>query len=176
MRVTLVSGSTKENSTVLKLCRYIAQCMEAEGHEARIFDQATMPLPVMCETEKYDDHEHVNNLKDWLNEADGIVLATPEYHGAMSGALKNALDFLWPQFGGKPVTVASIAGGAVGVSSLLMLQTIMRQVHAINSPEWISLCGADRGFNEDGTPEDEKVAERIQKACAKLSFLMKALR
>lgn len=176
MRVTIVSGSTKAESTVVKLCRYIATCMEAEGHDAQVFDLATMPLPVMCETEKYDDHEHVNNLKAWLDGADGIVLATPEYHGAMSGALKNALDFLWPQFGGKPVTVASVAGGAVGVSSMLMLQTIMRQVHAINSPEWISLCGTDREFNDDGTPENEKVAERIQKACAKLSALMKALR
>ncbi len=74
------------------------------------------------------------------------------------------------------MTVASVAGGAVGVSSLLMLQTIMRQVHAINSPAWISLCGPDRGFNDDGTPENDKVAERIQKACAQLSTLMKALR
>ena len=176
MRVTIVSGSTKADSTVLHLCRYIATCMEGAGHEVKIFDQATMPLPMMCETEKYDDNEHVNNLKSWLDEADGIVLATPEYHGAMSGCLKNALDFLWPQFGGKPVTVASVAGGAVGVSSMLMLQTIMRQVHAINSPEWISLCGPDREFNEDGSPGNEKVASRIQKACTKLDGLMKALR
>ena len=176
MRVTVLSGSTKANSTVTLLCRYIAVCMESDGHEVTIFDLATMPLPIMCETEKYDNNSHVNTLKEWMNEADGIVLATPEYHGAMSGALKNALDFLWPQFAGKPVTVASVAGGAVGVSSLLMLQTIMRQVHAINSPAWVSLCGPDRGFNEDGTPENEKVAERIQKACAQLSTLMKALR
>jgi NAD(P)H-dependent FMN reductase len=176
MQITIVSGSNHEGSTTLRLCTYVQRCLESEGFSVKLFDVHTMPLPVMSEQEKYEGHEHVTNLRDWMNEADGIVLATPEYHGAPSGALKNALDFLWPQFRNKPTMVASVAGGAVGVSSLLQLQMIVRQVHGINAPEWISLCGPDRAFGDDGAPENPKTQERVQKACAGLAQLVRALR
>ncbi len=176
MQITIVSGSNHEGSTTMKLCSYVAQCLADDGFEIRLFDVSTMALPMMREGEKYEDHEHVQNLRAWMNSADGIVLATPEYHGAPSGALKNAIDFLWPEFRDKPVMVASVCGGAVGISSLLQLQAIVRQVHGINSPEWISLCSADREFDADGAPANPKMKGRVEGACAYLGKLVRSLR
>lgn len=45
------------------------------------------------------------------------------------------------------------------MSSLTQLQTIIRNVHGINCPEWISDSG-QHGFTEEGTPEQARVKER----------------
>lgn len=175
MVITILSGSNHEGSTTGKLCRYMQSCFEAAGHQVLLFDIAERPLPVFSEKGSYDEDENVGTLRSWVAEGQAIVLATPEYHGSLSGALKNSIDFLWPQFDGKPVLSASVAGGPVGVSSLLHLQSIVRNVHAINSPEWVSLGGPDRAFSDAGEPENPKMRERIQKACNYLLKLAESL-
>lgn len=50
-----------------------------------------------------------------MKAADGVVLCTPEYHNAMSGALKNSLDYLSSsEFLHKPVALLAVAGGGKG--------------------------------------------------------------
>jgi hypothetical protein len=63
-------------------------------------------------------------------------------------------------FDSKAVLSISSAGGAVGVSSLTQLQTMIRNVHGINCPEWISIGSDQRSFNEHGEPELPKVKQR----------------
>jgi hypothetical protein len=41
------------------------------------------------------------------------------------------------------------------------LQTIVRNVHGVNCPEWISLGGENRKFTPDGEPENPKIRERV---------------
>jgi azobenzene reductase len=57
----------------------------------------------------------------------------------------------------------SSAGGVVGMSSLTQLQTIIRNVHGINCPEWISIGSGQHGFTEDGAPERLKVKECVHR-------------
>jgi len=45
-------------------------------------------------SESYADYPDVAVLRATMKRADGIILASPEYHGGISGSLKNALDLL----------------------------------------------------------------------------------
>lgn len=67
----------------------------------------------------------------------------------------------------------SSSGGAVGTSSLLQLQAIVRNLHGINSPEWISIGGAQRSLLVDGYTVHEgggqDINDRVHRAA--LSFL-----
>ncbi|WP_159881341.1 NADPH-dependent FMN reductase [Paenibacillus puerhi] len=161
MNIAIVAGSNRREATSTKLCRYIAEVLTSKGAQVELYDLYERPLPFYCS----DDEQVSEPVEAWkacLNRADAIVLATPEYHGSLSGVLKNALDFAgFDQFDGKPVLSVSSAGGAVGVSSLQQLQTIVRNVHGINCPEWISIGGAQRQFTAEGEPEDAKTRERI---------------
>ena len=174
MIVTILTGSNHEGARSSKLGAHIASLIDAEGHDARLFDLHQRPVPLFSEKGGADDNENVVTLKQWVAEAKALVIVTPEYHGSLSGVLKNAIDYLWKEFDGTPVLSASIAGGAVGTSSLIHLQTIMRNVHAINSPEWISMGRGD-DFDESGAPADERSAKRIAKACAYLLSMAGAL-
>jgi azobenzene reductase len=176
MKVMIVAGSNRKNATSTALCHYIARVMEENGCEVKLFDLYQNPLPFYCKDIASDD-ANVRVLKEGLLEADGIVLATPDYHGSVSGVLKNALDFVgFDHFDGKVTLSVSSAGGAVGVSSLQHLQTIVRNVHGINCPEWISIGGMQRAFSPDGVPEDAKTRERVQRSVRYFVQLAQTLR
>jgi hypothetical protein len=52
----------------------------------------------------------------------------------------------------------------MGVSSLTHLQTIVRNLHGVNCPEWISIGYGSNAFGPDGAPLDEGIRNRIQGA------------
>ncbi|WP_274652187.1 NADPH-dependent FMN reductase [Paenibacillus humicola] len=166
MKIALIAGSNRRDAGSTKLIHYIAGLVRAEGHEAAVFDLHTDPLP-MYSPDEIEAHSNVTKLRQTVLAADGVVLGTPEYHGSVSGALKNALDFLgFDHFDGKPVLSVSTAGGPVGVSSLQHMQTIVRNVHGINCSEWISIGGAQREFTADGEPADQDVRLRAGRTVA----------
>lgn len=142
MNVVILAGSNRNNATSTRLGEYAVEIIRGQGHQARLFDLYKSPLPFYAPDEKQADHEHLTDLNTRMLAADAIILSTPEYHGSISGVLKNALDHLSQvHFSGKPVLSISSSGGAVGVSSLLQLQAIVRNLHGINAQEWISIGG-----------------------------------
>ncbi|BFH69940.1 MAG: NADPH-dependent FMN reductase [Paenibacillus dendritiformis] len=163
MRIVCIAGSNHADATSSKLARYIAARLQEKGHEAEVVELHLLPLP-LYNPDVDEENANVLRLKKAVKESDAIVLATPEYHGSLSGVLKNALDYLnWDYFNNKVVLSVSSAGGAVGVSSLSHLQTIVRNLHGINCPEWISIGGDQREFTADGVPSHENVVQRVNK-------------
>jgi azobenzene reductase len=162
MKITLLAGSNRKNSTSTKLSRYIEQQLISKGHEATFFDLYEKPIPFYNPDISLNTDLHLIELKAIMLQSQAIILSTPDYHGSISGVLKNALDHLsFAHFDSKVVLSISSAGGVVGMSSLTQLQTIIRNVHGINCPEWISIGSGQHGFTEDGAPEQVKVKERV---------------
>ncbi|MCU6709162.1 NAD(P)H-dependent oxidoreductase [Paenibacillus sp. J5C_2022] len=168
MKIAIVAGSNRSSATSTRLAEYGARLTRSKGHDTELFDLYRTPLPFYCPDEYYEGHKGLTQFKELMRQADAVVLATPEYHGSVSGVLKNALDFLGKEhLGGKPVLSLSSAGGAVGVSSLQHLQTIIRNVHGINVPEWISIGGSQREWFRQARGDeqpDEAIALRINRA------------
>ncbi|SDX18726.1 NADPH-dependent FMN reductase [Paenibacillus sp. CF384] len=162
MRITIIAGSNRPESTSTKLSRYIGKFIESEGHEVTVYDLYKQPLPFYGTHE--DSNANLAALRESVLHSDAVVLSTPEYHGSISGVLKNALDFLGgDHFDSKAVLSICSAGGAVGVSSLTQLQAMVRNMHGINCPEWISIGGAARQFEADGTPSSVDVVTRVHR-------------
>mgnify|MGYP003935134041 FL=1 len=165
MNVLILAGSNRKNSTSTKLCRYIERILRGKGCDVTFFDLYRQPLPFYCPDDDPQDDANLTALKNAITRANAVVLSTPEYHGSMSGVLKNALDHLGSEhFEGKVVLSVSSAGGAVGVSSLQQLQAVVRYVHGINCPEWISIGGENRQFDAQGEPLHPKQKERVARA------------
>ena len=174
MKIAILAGSNRKDATSTQLARYIGKLLEAEGSAVRLFDCFETPLPFYDPDAESTDHPALEELKRTVFEADGVVLATPEYHGSMSGVLKNALDHLgYSQFDSKPVLAVASAGGPVGVSSLNHIQTVVRNLHGINCPEWISIGGDQRSFGPDGEPAHGGTRDRVQKATAYFTAMVR---
>lgn len=156
MNILIVTGSNRKAATSTSLAAYVAQIIAQKGHSAELFNLYEKPLPFYSPEGVNQDHGSIRELKEAAKQADAIALASPEYHGSISGLLKNALDYLGQEhFHGKAVLSMSSAGGAVGTSSLQQLQAMVRNLHGVNSPEWISVGGAQRQRLTEGLGSDE---------------------
>jgi azobenzene reductase len=176
MKIVLIAGSNRKDSTSTKLLRYMVTVLEKKGVQASLFDLCETPVPLY---KPYSEEIDANTalMIQSVTNADGIVLGSPEYHGSVSGVLKNALDYMGDdEFSGKPVLSVSSSGGAVGVSCLTHMQAMVRNMHGINCSEWVSIGGEQRRFTAEGEPEAETVRKRVDRALDHLIYLTRSLR
>lgn len=169
MKVVIITGSNSKISSSTRLAKHVGSILEENNHQVKLFDLYQSPLPYFSTDDAYSTHVALRELKQSMEQASAVVLSSPEYHGSISGVLKNVLDHLGQvHFEGKPVLSLSSAGGPVGVSSLQQLQSIVRNLHGINCPEWISIGGAEReSFQQSARSDaviDKKADARIHRA------------
>jgi FMN reductase len=98
-----------------------------------------------------------------VKAADGLILGTPEYHGSVSGVLKNALDLMgFEEFEGKMVGLVGVSGGQMGgLNALGSLRNIGRVLHAWVVPEQVSVPEAWKVFDQEGHLSDKRLEERL---------------
>jgi FMN reductase len=105
----------------------------------------------------------VLRLRQAIRESQGIILATPEYHGSLTGALKNMLDLMSiDDFETKIVGLVGIAGGHVGaINSLNTMKTICRNLHCWVLPQDVSIANSGNAFDENGAMKDPALEDRL---------------
>ena len=105
----------------------------------------------------------VFRLRADVQLANGIILATPEYHGYFSGFLKNTLDLMgYEEFQSKLVALIGVAGGPTGATnSLNALRIIGRQLHAWVLPEQVSISWAAKVFDQKGNIVDNTITQQL---------------
>ncbi|MGM7719230.1 NADPH-dependent FMN reductase [Metabacillus sp. Hm71] len=136
MKFLVVNGSPRKTGRTRIAASFIAATYNAE-----YFDLSERELPLFNGEEEQKQLQVVNELKQAVVSADAIILLSPEYHSGMSGALKNALDFLSSeQFAHKPVGLIAVAGGGKGgINALNNMRTVMRGVYANVIPKQLVL-------------------------------------
>ncbi len=146
----------------MQALKIAAERASALGAEVKILDLKAMNLPFCDGGSSYPNHPDVEILRVAVTKADAIILATPEYHGSVSGVIKNALDLMsFDHLAGKVTGMISVLGGQPNSNALNDLRVIMRWVHAWVIPEQIAIGQAWKAFDKEGALVDEKLSERF---------------
>jgi FMN reductase len=162
IKIVGIGGSLRSESYSQQALTLTAQRLEALGAEVEIFDLRTMNLPFCNGESDYPDYPDVERLREAVKNAHGLILATPEYHGSVSGVLKNALDLMsFEHLSNKVTGLMSVLGGQSNNNALNDLRIIMRWVHAWVIPEQVAIGQAWKAFGADGKLLDEKLSERF---------------
>ncbi len=164
IHITGICGSLRgPQSYTRKLLHQVMEEVAAMGAGTDFLDLAELPLPMCKAPDDQPDNQQAQALRQRVAVAQGLVLATPEYHNSYSGALKNALDLLSnEELGGKVFGLIGISGGDMGaVNALSHLRTVVRGVGGHCIPQQVSLPSVYRHFEGD-TLTDPKVQDRIQ--------------
>ncbi|BAZ01705.1 hypothetical protein NIES37_57100 [Tolypothrix tenuis PCC 7101] len=162
VKIVGIGGSLRANSYTQIALQVAAQRVEALGAEVEILDLRQMQLPFCNGGKDYSDYPDVQRLRDTVTNTDGLILATPEYHGGVSGVLKNTLDLLsFDELSGKVAGVVSVLGGQSNSNALNELRLILRWVHGWVIPEQIAIGQAWGAFNAEGKLLDEKLSQRF---------------
>lgn len=164
LHVLGIGGSLRPGSFSYTALEYAIELLRESGADAEILDLRLVRLP-FCNGDKHDlfpDFPAVARLRRVVRQANALILATPEYHGSISGVMKNVLDLLdFEHLEGKVVGGISVLGGQHNSNALNSLRTIMRWCHAWMIPEQIAL-GKARTVFVDGEIRDPELIQRFR--------------
>ena len=170
-KIIAFAGSTRKESFNKKLVKVAASAAEATGAEVTVIDLADYPLPLYDGDLEADSGlpENAAKLKKLFSEHDGLLLASPEYNGSISGVLKNTLDWLsrpgaveGSVFAGKAAIIMSASpGGLGGLRALPHVRQILNNLQMIVLPNQHALGFAGKEFNENGALVNEGSRSKV---------------
>ena len=165
LRVVGICGSLRPGSFTRTAVKIALRGAEEAGARTRLIDLQDYSL-IFCDGKEDESRypEDVFKLRKEVQQAKGIILGTPEYHGSFSGVLKNALDLMgFDEFEGKMIGLVGVSGGRMGAfDAMNSLRNIGRALHAWVIPEQASVPEAWKVFTDDGKIGDPQLEERLK--------------
>lgn len=174
MRILAIPGSVRADSHNLRLLRHAAE-RAPEGVELEIW-QGLKSIPPYDEDEDTADAPGpVAALRAAIADADGLLIATPEYNSSIPGVLKNAIDWAsrpraTTPLQGKP---AAVIGATTGAFGAVWAQAETRKVLAsagarVIDPE-LALARADEAFDDHGALRSPEHGARLVEVLEELA-------
>jgi len=132
IRVGVIVGSTRPGRKAEAIARWVVELARKRGDaEIELVDLADYELPLLDEPSPPSigpyAKEHTKRWAATIDRLDAFVFVTPEYNHGPSGALKNAIDFLYKEWNNKAASFISY-GGAGGVRAVEQLRLVMAEV------------------------------------------------
>jgi NAD(P)H-dependent FMN reductase len=144
IRILAVGSSLREGSYSTLAAKMALDLSKNYGAVTNFLDLRHTKLPIY-DPDSSQNIQEARHLVEW---ADAFVLASPDYHGSMSGALKNFLDHFWEEFAGKTFGYIC-ASHEKGLTVMDQMRTAVRQCYGWSLPYGISIDG-EQDFNNNG--------------------------
>jgi chromate reductase, NAD(P)H dehydrogenase (quinone) len=166
MKVLAISGSLRRDSHNTTLLRAAAELLPPPV-ELEFFDGLKAVEPYDEDDDQGAGPDGARRLRDAIESADAILIATPEYNSSLPGQLKNAIDWASRPLGtnalwGKPVAVV---GASTGMFGAVWAQAEIRKALAASGARVIEkdlpVGHADDAFTDDGRLADAELRERF---------------
>lgn len=154
LHVLGVAGSTRPSSYGLKALKMALENAAMHGAQIRLLEIAKADIPLYSPAASPPDA--VTKDVEW---ADAFILASPDYHGSMSGALKNFLDFYYEESAGK-VFGYIVASHEKGLTVMDQMRTAVRQCYGWSLPYGVSINGEQDFAN--GKMVNARIEQRIR--------------
>jgi NAD(P)H-dependent FMN reductase len=177
--ISVIVGSTRQGRFSEKPARWILeQLQKREGIEARLLDLRDFPMPFFDQAMSPGrpgrapyENEVVNRWTAEIAASDGFVFVTPEYNYGPAAVLKNAIDWVYPEWNRKAAAFVSY-GAAMGARSVQQLRENMIEVqiapvrssvHIPVATLWAHFQGGDvdKGLAELGKQADTMIDDLL---------------
>jgi NAD(P)H-dependent FMN reductase len=177
--ISVIIGSTREGRFSEKPARWIFEHVRRRGGvEARLLDLRDFPMPffdqpmtpAMPGRTPYQ-HEVVQRWTAQIAAADGFIFVTPEYNYGPSAVLKNALDWVYPEWNRKAAAFVSY-GSAMGARSVQQLRETMIELQIAPVRSSVHIPVATLWAHYQGGDVDKGLAELEKPATTMLDDLL----
>ena len=185
-KILAFAGSLREHSFSKRVVKTAMTGAGDAGAEITYVDLRDYPMPIYNEDDQKENgfDPNASKLQKLLMEHDGLLIASPEYNGSLTGALKNMLDWtsrqsdeykMYEVFKGKFAAIMTESPGAFGgircLGHLRGVLTIM-QVNVL--PTEIAVGKVHAMFDGDGAEmTDEKMKGVLENLGASLADMLK---
>ena len=177
--ISVIVGSTREGRFSEKPARWILQHLKKRASvDARLLDLRDFSMPFFDQPltpampgRPAFEHKVVQKWTTAVGESDGFIFVTPEYNYGTSAVLKNAIDWVYPEWHRKAACFVSY-GSAMGVRSVqqlretmieLQIAPIRSSVHIPVSTLWAHYQGGDveAGLAELAAPAEAMIDDLL---------------
>ena len=166
-RILGLGGSLRQTSKSRAALQQALAGAVAAGAETSLLDLRELDLP-MYNPDDDEPGEAAAQLIESCYLADGLIWSSPLYQGTISGALKNALDWLHglgqrdpPYLHDKVIGLVSAAGGTQGLQAINTMEFAVRALRGWAVPYVVPVASADRVFEASGRIKDESVRDQL---------------
>ena len=161
---TIRGGSSSESALMIAL-----NMAERLGARIESLTGSALALPMYNPQETHRSEEALRFL-DLLRKADGVLLASPGYHGSLSGLIKNALDYVedlrdeaLPYLEGKVVgCIVCATGWQATTTTLIALRSIVHALRGWPTPLGATLNTSKKLFAADGICIDAGASSQLE--------------
>ncbi|NYF09178.1 NAD(P)H-dependent FMN reductase [Leifsonia sp. AK011] len=133
LRIGIILGSTRPGRNGAQVADWVLeQATKRDGVVYELVDIADFNLPHLDEaipaSQGLYANEHTRAWAETIASYDGFVMVTPEYNHSTSGALKNAIDFIYGEWNNKAVGFVSYGAAASGARAVEHLRLIVGEL------------------------------------------------
>jgi FMN reductase len=164
-----IGGTVRPTSSSERSLRVSLAAAEAAGAGTILFSGAALANLPMYNPEAPDIGPEAMALIEAVRGAEGIIIASPGYHGTLSGLVKNALDYLEelrtdtrPYLDGRAVgLIATAMGWQAAVNTLTALRAVTHSLRGWPTPLGAAINSAQPCFDSEGNVIDTRVEEQL---------------
>ncbi len=162
-RILFLYGSLRKRSYSRLLAEEAARIITELGADVRIFNPFDLPLVDSVPA----DHPKVVELRGLSEWSEGQVWSSPERHGAITGVMKNQIDWIPLSIGavrptqGRTLAVMQVSGGSQSFNAVNTLRLLGRWMRMFTIPNQSSVAKAYEQFEDDGTMKDSPFRDRV---------------
>ncbi len=143
LRIAIILGSTRPGRKGASVAQWVhAQAVLRKDADYELVDLADFNLPLLDEPVPPSRHQYSKPYtKAWAEKIagfDGFVFVTPEYNHGTSGALKNAIDFLYAEWNNKAAGFVSY-GSTGGTRAVEQLRQVMAELQIADVRSQVAL-------------------------------------
>jgi len=160
-----ISGSLRRDSYNRRLLAATVSALPPSS-ELTVFERLK-EIPPFDEDDEQTPATVVHELREQIERADAVLIATPEYNGSVPGQLKNALDWASRPYEtnvlrGKPVVVIGASPGPGGTAHAnAEARRILARIGAQVSEQTLLVTRAFAQLQPDGTPANRRFALQL---------------
>ncbi|MDH4191275.1 MAG: NAD(P)H-dependent oxidoreductase [Betaproteobacteria bacterium] len=164
-----IGGTTRPGSSTERALQVSLRAAQAEGAQTIIVAGPALQMPLYA-PESSDRSPEAARLIDLMRRCDGLIIASPSYHGSLSGLVKNALDYSEDMrdderayLDGRPVGLIACAAGWQGAGqTLAALRAIAHSLRGWPTPLGATLNTGTRMFDEHGECIDLQARSQLE--------------
>ncbi len=153
--VAVVVGSVRADRIGPVVARWFLERLDDHGARAvDVIDLAELDLPAALTGG--DDSELFGKR---IEQADAVVVVTPEYNHGYPGALKTAVDTAYREWFAKPVGFVSYGGSSGGLRAVEQLRAVFAELHVVTMQTGVAIPRVHEAFDDSGTLRRPERAE-----------------
>jgi len=170
-----VAGSMRKDSHGTKILKIVLD-IAASKYEAQtnLLELRKVNMPLYNPDLSIQSDINMKKATEQVNWADAFILVSPDYHGSMSGSMKNFLDYYWEEFAGKTFGYICTSHEK-GLTAMDQMRTAVRQCYGWSLPYGISVNGSE-DFNEEGEVINSLLNKRLKMLARDLVIYSKLIR